>query len=123
MPIATKKAVAKKVVRKVAVKKVAVKKAVAKKSTEGKQLVYADNTESFWTHDGQILNNLKALHDTLTSMDTVIYAYHVTKDNHHFADWVEIVLQDAACAHDLRKAKTPTSATIAVAKHLKTYHA
>lgn len=120
MPIATKKAVAKKVVQKVVAQKAAPKKTAPKKAA-GKMLVYADNTQSFWTHNGQILNNLQALHDAFATMDKTVYAYHVTKDTHHFADWVEIVLQDNACAADLRKAKIPSSAKTVVAKHLKTY--
>lgn len=123
MPIATKKTVAKKVVKKVVAKKSAVKKTSAAKTSTAKMLVYADNTQSFWTHDGQILNNLQALHDALVEMDKALYAYHVTHDAHHFADWVEIVLLDAACARDLRKAKTPATAKTAVAKHLKSYQA
>lgn len=124
MPTTTKKAVAKKVAKKVVAKKVtsAVKKSAVKKGTTVKALVFADNAHSFWTTDGQIFNNLMALHDALSSMDKSVYLHHVTKDRHDFAEWVESVLYDLECAADLRKAKTPTSAKTAIAKHLKTYH-
>lgn len=125
MPITAKKAVAKKVVKKVVAKKVA---SVAKKPVTGKKgntvkaLVFADNAHSFWTTDGQIFNSLTALHDAMSSMDKSVYLHHVTKDRHDFAQWVESVLYDLECAADLRKAKTPTTAKAAIAKHLKTYH-
>ena len=119
MPTVVKKVAAKKTTPSATVKKVAAKKSTAKKT--GKSLVYASNSASFWTQDGQILNSLHALHDALANMDTVVYAFHANKDDHHFANWVEIVLLDAACAADLRKAKTAAGAKTAVAKHLKTY--
>jgi hypothetical protein len=124
MPITAKKAVAKKVVKKVVAKKVVpvAKKPAAKKTTTVKALVFADNDHSFWTVDGQIFNSLMALHDALAKMDKTVYMHHVTKDRHDFAQWVESVLCDLECAADLRKAKTPTTAKVAIAKHLKTYH-
>jgi hypothetical protein len=120
MPIATKKAAPKKVATKTTAKTSAPKKAKSNTDSQ-KVLVLAANNQSFWTKDGQILNSLQALHDAFASMESVVYAYHATKDAHHFADWVEIVLLDSACAADLRKAKTPGSAKTVVAKHLKTY--
>ncbi len=119
MPTVVKKVASKKTAGATSVKKVVAKKSSAKKA--GKSLVYASNNASFWTQDGQILNSLQALHDALTTMDAVVYSYHAHKDDHHFANWVEIVLLDAACASDLRKAKTVAGAKTAVAKHLKTY--
>lgn len=115
---ATKKAAPKKVAKKVAPKKAAAKKPSAKKT-----LVYADNTHSFWVTDGQILNSLVALHDALKAMDKAVYAHHVSKDKHDFADWVDAVLCDGECAEALRKAKTPTTARAVVTKYLKVYNA
>ncbi len=124
MPITVKKTVAKKVVKKAVVKKVVpvIKKTVAKKTTSTKALVFADNAHSFWTNDGQIFNSLQALHDALAKMDKSVYMHHVNKNRHDFAQWVESVLCDLECAADLRKAKTATSAKVAIAKHLMTYH-
>ncbi len=116
MPTVVKKAVAKKTTTP---KKAVAKKTVTKKVT--KPLVYAADNASFWTQDGQILNSLQALHDAFLKMEAAVYSYHANKDEHHFADWVEIVLLDPVCAADLRKAKTLTSAKTVVAKHLKTY--
>jgi len=109
----TKKAVAKKAVKKVAPK--------PKKTSGKKVLVYANNDNSFWVNDGQILNSLVALNEAMTSMEKAVFAHHVNKDKHDFADWVESVLCDGVCASELRKAKTPTSAKTVVSKHLKTY--
>lgn len=124
MPITAKKSVAKKVVKKAVVKKVApaTKKSGAKKTTSVKALVFADNAHSFWATDGQIFNNLMDLHNALAKMDKAVYAHHVTKDRHDFAQWVGAVLYDLECAADLKKAKTPASAKAAIAKHLMTYH-
>jgi hypothetical protein len=115
-----KKAVA--TTKKVATKKV-VKKAApkAKKTNSKKTLVYADNNHSFWVNDGRILNSLLALNEAMASMEKAVFAHHVTKDKHDFADWVDSVLCDDTCAVELRKAKTPTTAKTVVAKHLKTY--
>jgi hypothetical protein len=126
MSITPKKVVTKKVVKKVAALKAAattVKKPATKKTstTKAKTLVYADNSQSFWTKDGQILNSLPALHDALAIMDKAVYAHHVNKDHHDFAQWVEIVLVDAPCAAELKKAKTAATAKSVVAKHLKSY--
>ncbi len=126
----TKKAtnnVAKKAVKKAASKNPA-KKTVAKnavKKTAGKknkkQLVYADNKKSFWVTNGQILDSLIALRDALDEMEKEVYSYHAGKAHNDFANWVELVLDDAACAADLHKAKTPRSAKTVVVKHLKYY--
>ncbi len=118
MPTAVKKVAAKKATKPVATK---AKKVATKKAAAAKTLVYADNERSFWVHDGQILNSLTALHDALLAMEKAIYTHHVGTDKHDFADWVEAVLGDSACAADLRKAKTKTTAAAVVAKHLRAY--
>lgn len=111
----TKKVAAPKTVTRTATKKV--------KTVAPKKLVYATDAESFWTHDGQILNSLAVLRDALPGMSKAVFAYHVTKDKNDFAEWVEQVLRDAACAADLRKAKTPASARTVIVRHLKLYRA
>ncbi len=126
MPTTVKKvATPKSAVKKTVAKKVAsvTKKTQAKKSTSAQSLVYADNDHSFWVQDGQILNSLKALRDAFTIMDKATFSHHVTKDKNDFADWVESVLCDAACAVDLRKAKTTKTAVTVVTKHLTRYQA
>ena len=109
--------------KKVAPKKVAVKKTVAKKPAKAgaMTLVYADNQKSFWVNDGRILNSLLALKEALAEMEKAIFTHHVNQEKNDFADWVEVVLGDATCALDLRKAKTPKSAHSAVVKRLKVY--
>ncbi len=107
-----------------ATKKAAAKTPSKSKSTAktpAKALVYANNESCFWVTDGQILNSLAALRDAFSNMPKDVYAYHVSSDKNDFATWVEVVLCDGDCALDLRKAKTPTTAKTAVAKHLKNY--
>jgi hypothetical protein len=110
------------VAKKAPVKKTAVAKKTVKKSVAKASLTYAGNSESFWLSDGQILNNLVALRDALATMNKTIYGHHVTKSKNDFAEWVEQVLGDVACAKSLRAAKTPAAAKTAVVKHLKNYN-
>jgi hypothetical protein len=119
---ATKK-VAKKTVKKTAKKvvKKATKKAPAKKASSKKDLVYADGSTAFWMTNGQILNSLVALRDALDEMEKTVYDYHAGGAHNDFANWVDTVLADAACARALEKARTPKSAKTVVVKHLKVY--
>lgn len=117
----TKTATATTVTKKAPTKKAVAPKKTAKKSVTKTMLVYADNSESFWVSNGQILNSLVALKDALATMDKAVYAHHVMAGKNDFATWVEQVLDDAACAKSLRAAKTPAAAKTAVAKHLKDY--
>lgn len=119
----TKKATTPDVVKKAPVKKattVATKK-VTKKTTGKKPLVYADNKQSFWVADGQILNSLLALKDALATMEKTIYTHHTSAGKNDFADWVEKVLCDAQCAKGLKGAKTSASAKTVVVRSLKSY--
>ena len=116
-PASAKKVGAKKTVS----SKVAPKKPTAKGKTEARPLVYADNQQSFWTTNGEILNSLVALRDALAAMDEVVYLHHARPEQNDFAIWVNDVLCDNECAQALAKAKTPKSAHTVVVKHLKLY--
>lgn len=111
----------KKTATKKTTKKVAAKKVAKKVNANKKTLAIASNQKSFWVHNGQILNSLMALHNALDSMEKAHYEHHVGDGRNDFAQWVDSVLCDSACADDLRKAKTPKAARTAVAKHLKHY--
>jgi hypothetical protein len=128
--VTTKKTVAKKVVakkapvKKAAPKKVAEKKAVSKKvSGAALRLVVASDSQSFWVHDGQVLNSLIALEAALKTMKPAVYGYHVNKEGNHFADWVEAVLGDVECAKAMRSAKTAAAAHKIVTARIKAYAA
>lgn len=115
----TKKVATKAVTKKVA-KKVTASKKVAKKAS-GKKLVYATEETCFWTTDGQIFSDLVTLKDALKQMPKAVFQHHVTKDKNDFADWVQHVLEDEACATDLRTRKTPSAAHTVIVTHLKSY--
>lgn len=137
----TKKAAAKKVTKKAtkkststtkratkaATKKIATKatkttkKTARAKVSKKRPVVEASNEKSFWTTDGQVLNSIIALNDALSEMQEAVYQYHVDKNRHDFADWVELVLDDSDCAAALRRAKTPKTARTVVVRHLKFY--
>ena len=128
----TKKVAAKRVAKKTVVKK-AVKKVVKKspskqvakkaatKSQAKKPLVLASNDKSFWVTNGAVLNSLLALRDALDEMEKEVYSYHVSKEHNDFASWVDVVLCDAKCAAELKKAQTPVKAQSVVARRLKVY--
>jgi hypothetical protein len=97
----------------------AVKKSAAKTSTPS--LIYASDAHSFWTQSGDILNSLVSLRDALGTMSKETFSHHVKAGKHDFATWVDAVLQDAACAADLRKTKTASTAKAVVVRHLKRY--
>ena len=123
--VVAKKAAAKKMVVKPPKTKVATaSKTTAQKSARSKKrsLVQASDGHSFWVSDGQILNDLVSLANSFKSMDTLIYHYHVQSTQNDFADWVELVLGDAACAAALRRARTPKTAHAVVVKHLNYYN-
>lgn len=118
------KSVAKKAVKKTARKTSAAKKSprtTTKKSATKKPLVTASNEQSFWVSDGQILNSLLALQVALDEMTKAVYEYHAFGNQNDFANWVEVVLCDQACANALRDMKTRRSAKTVVVTHLKLY--
>lgn len=119
-----KKAVKKSPAKKQNTKKVTAKKVVSKKTLKNKadkEVVHVPDDISFWVNDGQILNSLHSLNVALEKMHKDAYAYHVSKENNDFANWVEDALCDGDCAKDLRKAKTPKAARTVVVRHLKLY--
>jgi len=125
--VTVKKAVAKKA----AAKKTAVKKAVAKKPEQKttskkavvrkRELIVAPQDQAFWVVNGEVLDSLAALLESLSRMEPRVYYYHVHDDQHDFAIWVEHVLGDAACAVALRGAKNPNAAVVVIEKYLKRY--
>jgi len=121
-PVAKKTTVKKKVTAKKTTTKKANKtpKATAMKKPV-KDLVFASDQESFWVQNGEVLNSLMALNDAFANMDKDIYQFHAHGDRNDFSVWVDTVLSDAACAADLKKAKTQKNARTIVVKHLKLY--
>lgn len=126
-PKVTKKVAVKKLTKKTIIKKVAPKKTikvgVSKKTPVSKKnLIVANNQTSFWVKNGEILNSLVALRDSLEEMEKEVYLYHAGGNHNDFSNWIAAVLSDIECAEAIEKAKTPKSAKIIVTKHLKKYH-
>jgi len=119
-----KTAVKKAPVKKAPTKKAPAKKATAKKATTKKRvraLVCAPGEHCFWTTDGQVLQDLNQLQLAFGSMGEEVFLHHVTKEKNDFADWVEHILEDAACAAELRRSKKPASARTVVVRCLRSY--
>lgn len=105
---------------KIAVKTVKAKsapKAVKVAPVKKPALVVAQGEECFWSHDGKILASHRDLKAALETMSPESYKHHTDKRN-DFANWVELVLLDKACAGDLRKAKTQKAAIAVMTKKL-----
>lgn len=109
-----------KAVKKVAPKK-AVKKTTLKPTDTTRELLVCADEKSFWVSNGEILNTLVALRDVLQNIEDDVFSYHVNGVQNDFADWVEAVLEDTACAKDLRKTKKSEKAHDVVVRHLKYY--
>ncbi len=119
---AVKKVAAKKAaVKKLAAKTVASKKVSKPKSAKAASMVCAEGENCFWMNDGTILRDLTELATAFGSMADTVFVYHVTPDRNDFAVWVEEVLEDAACAFDLRACSTPKRAAQVVRRHIKLY--
>lgn len=99
-----------------------VTKKVTKKNEKVRALVCAEGESCFWTTDGSVLENLEQLEVAFGSMSDEVFVHHVTKEKNDFAEWVEHVLDDAACAADLRRSKKPNSSRTVVRRHLKLYN-
>jgi hypothetical protein len=84
-------------------------------------LVCANDEQCFWVSDGQILKNLEELASALKAMHQDLFTYHAKGKNNDFADWVEHVLADEACAADLRKTRSQNGAHKVVIRHLSYY--
>ena len=104
------------------------KKATSKKASSVKKahkqvraMVCAEGEACFWTTNGAVLENLEQLEVAFGSMDEEVFLHHVTREKNDFAEWVEHVLEDAACAADLRRSKKPSSARTVVKRHLRNY--
>jgi len=126
--------VVKKVVRKISKKQVvkkatkktatpAAKKSLVRKSSKSTAIpmVYAADTECFWTKDGQVLDSLIALNEALNDMSEAVFVYHAHGEQNDFAQWVQNVLDDAECAEALRRSRKAATARTAVKKRLKLY--
>ncbi len=85
-------------------------------------LVCAADHECFWTTDGRVLKDLNDLQNALATMADPVFGYHVSAQKNDFAEWVEHVLLDAACANDLRSSRKPSTARAVVVRHIRTYH-
>lgn len=91
-------------------------------TTPPRTLVHAPPEKCFWIKHGPVLKNLRDLRDALArGISEAQFAHHVAAGKNDFANWVEVVLDDAACAHALRRAKTRRAALRAVEAQLAAY--
>ena len=85
-------------------------------------LADAPPEQCFWVNHGPVLKNLGELRDALAHhISEAQFAHHVGAGRNDFADWVGAVLEDAACAKALRRAKTRLGALRAVESGLAAY--
>ena len=85
-------------------------------------LVEAPPEKRFWVNCGPILKDLRDLGDALASgISDAQFSHHVNAARNDFANWVEVVLDDAACSKALQRAKTRRAAQRVVKTHLDRY--
>jgi hypothetical protein len=72
----------------------------------------------FWCHDGRLIRNLGELEKSLNNMGDETFQYHVGEGRNDFSNWVRDVLGDNRLANDLKKAKSRSQATKAVAQRI-----
>lgn len=96
-------------------------KSVKSKSVGKKKSIVVSGEHCFWLHNGPALASLKDLSGALAKMTNDQFMYHANKTKNDFASWVEFVLLDPACAKNLRKCATKTSARSCVQDALKKY--
>ena len=115
---------AKKTAQKVAKKTTtrAAQKTTKKKTTRKKRvLVCANDEQCFWVQDGAILQDLEQLAAAVATMSETVFKHHATGAQNDFAEWVEQVLHDDACARDLRKTRSQNGAKTVLIRHLRYY--
>ena len=119
----TTKKTSKKTAKKVATKttKQARKRTAKKAAPTARVLVCAHGENCFWVRDGAVLQDLRELAAALESMTGEVFRYHATGEQNDFANWVELVLADADCAHDLHKARSQRGAHKVVTRYLAYY--
>lgn len=88
---------------------------------EALPLRYADDAQSFWAANGEVLNSLLALRDALERMDAETFQYHVRDGQNDFSLWVGEVLGDGTCAAELAHCTTPSKARTVVVRRLRSY--
>ena len=59
---------------------------------------------------GNPVERTDELRDALAKMEKSVYNQHVSVQKNDFANWVAAILGDAACAKELKTAKTPATA-------------
>jgi hypothetical protein len=85
-------------------------------------LVEAPPEKRFWVNCGPILKDLRELGNALAhNVSDAQFDYHVNASRNDFANWVEAVLEDAACSKALQRAKSRLAALRVVKTHLRRY--
>lgn len=98
-----------------------VKSKVTKAKIQKKKLITVSGGQCFWLHNGPSLSNLKDLHAIIPKMTQDQFTYHANDQKNDFAAWVEFVLMDPECAHNLKKCSNKSAARLCVQKALKKY--
>lgn len=98
-----------------------VKPKTLKAGNQKKKLVVVSGGNCFWLHNGPALASLKDLSQMFSKMTNDQFTYHANKTKNDFASWVEFVLSDQECAHNLRKCNSKASAKSCTLKALKKY--
>jgi len=85
-----------------------------------RSLVTAPPEKCFWVHYGPVLKDLRELREALAGqISDAQFAHHAGPHGNDFANWVEQVLDEAACARALRRTRGVAGALRAVETALR----
>ena len=90
---------------------------ITRKQAE-KYLAGVPEETAFWSHDGQVLSDMRELKDALFNMSDQTFAYHSNEIKKDFSKWVREVIGDEKLAADLETAANREQAANMVASRL-----
>lgn len=82
-----------------------------------RSITQAPDDQCFWVNNGPVLRSAADLYYAMKEMTDEQYEYHTKRDGNDFANWVRHVLDDAALAGKLARAKTRKNAIQALGEY------
>jgi|GEM_PF-2867973 len=62
--------------------------------------------QSFWVHNGPVVDSIPALKTAVKKMSVAQYRYHTTRNGNDFAKWIRGSLSCESCARKVERART-----------------
>lgn len=96
------------------------KKAIHTVKHENKKILHKEipPEKYFLVIDGSTIKNIEELADAFDRMSDDVFFYHVNEFKNDFSTWVKDVVEDNEFGDELRLARNPERAQIAVLRHI-----